>query len=309
MKEDEQEGLVRVLSHLRMDYTFVTRDTASDPTSENKSLHRQSPPCNEANISSICSADQDGGSNQLKQGPTALSHAISRDEPNEVGITSGWRDSSDMSAKCDFDVTGSSTQMDCVDASNADLPFSFNLPLSNWIWTDVEGSPCSGQTPLLAGENTSYGMPLNIETMENPPDCAETSGCAAHLDTGTREDDNTEALFDQLSNRIGSLQIEPGGHVRYWGPTSNFNLVDMPAPDNLTVHRTVRNDGQEYLDRLGIGKEVPHALEEHLTNLYFAWQDPTAHAVNRPVFEAARASWRDDNEDTPYYSEALQNSM
>ncbi|KAH8659465.1 fungal-specific transcription factor domain-containing protein, partial [Ilyonectria robusta] len=121
--------------------------------------------------------------------------------------------------------------------------------------------------------------------------------------------ESTEALVDQLSDRIGSLQIGPGGQVRYYGPTSNFNLVEMPAPDNLTVHRTVRNDGQEYLDFLGLGKAVPPELEAHLTNLYFTWQDPAFHVVNREMFEAAKATWTDNQEDTPYYSEALLNAI
>ncbi|KAJ4174631.1 hypothetical protein NW754_005050 [Fusarium falciforme] len=128
-------------------------------------------------------------------------------------------------------------------------------------------------------------------------------------DEAISDTESTEVLVDQLSDRIGSLQIGPGGQVRYYGPTSNFNLVEMPAPDNLTIHRTVRNNGQEYLDRLGIGKSVPADLEEHLVNLYFTWQDAAFHVVNRAMFEEARINWRDSKEDTQYYSEALLNSM
>ncbi|KAL0255058.1 hypothetical protein SLS55_009585 [Diplodia seriata] len=82
----------------------------------------------------------------------------------------------------------------------------------------------------------------------------------------------------------------------------------MPIPNTFTLHRTVRNDGQDYLNRLGLAKEVPQALEDHLVSLYFAWQDPALHVVTRDMFEAAKASWKQLN-DTPYYSEALQNAI
>lgn len=140
----------------------------------------------------------------------------------------------------------------------------------------------------------------------------DLTGPSTHLpppNEDTSSSKNTEALIDQLSERIGSLQIGPGGQVRYYGPTSNFNLVYMPPSDNLTVHRTVRNNGQEYLERLGLDKEVPSDLEEHLTKLYFAWQNPVFQVVKRKMFEEARVKWREKKQDTPYYSEALQNAM
>ncbi|KAF9875237.1 hypothetical protein CkaCkLH20_07057 [Colletotrichum karsti] len=82
----------------------------------------------------------------------------------------------------------------------------------------------------------------------------------------------------------------------------------MPTPDNMTVHRTVRNDGQEYLDRLDIGKEVPAEIEEHLVKLYFTWQDPASHVVQRNMYESAKLRWQEGT-DTPYYSEALRNAI
>ncbi|KAF4430341.1 Nitrogen assimilation transcription factor nirA [Colletotrichum fructicola] len=83
----------------------------------------------------------------------------------------------------------------------------------------------------------------------------------------------------------------------------------MPAPDNMTVHRTVRNDGQEYLDRLEIGKDVPNDIEDHLVNLYFTWQDPASHVVQREMYQKAKVQWCDHMVDNPYYSEALRNSI
>ncbi|KAF5005237.1 hypothetical protein FDECE_8295 [Fusarium decemcellulare] len=116
-------------------------------------------------------------------------------------------------------------------------------------------------------------------------------------------------LADQLSDRVGSLNIGKDGQIRHHGPTSNFNLVHMPEPDKLTIHRTVRDHGQQCLSALGLGQAVPSELVEHLTNLFFAWQNPILCIVNRPVFEKARMSWGIKAQVTQYFSEALMNSV
>lgn len=77
---------------------------------------------------------------------------------------------------------------------------------------------------------------------------------------------------------------------------------------SMNVHRTVRNDGTEHLDRLGVNKTVPPEIESHLMSLYFTWQDPSFHVVDRKMYEEARVKWN-DAEETSYYSEALRNAM
>lgn len=125
----------------------------------------------------------------------------------------------------------------------------------------------------------------------------------------TTSPESVDELADQLSDRVGTLHIRAGGHIRFYGSTSNFNLLESPATDvTMNVHRTVRNDGAEHLDRLGINKTVPPEIEKHLMNLYFTWQDPSFHVVDRKMFEEARMKW-DGAEDTSYYSEALRNAM
>lgn len=122
------------------------------------------------------------------------------------------------------------------------------------------------------------------------------------------DSDNTEALANQLSERIGSLHIGPIGNIRFLGPTSYFSLIKAPCTESLGVQQTKTHNNQDHLSRLGLGKRVPSSLEEHLTNLYFAWQDPSLHVVDRPMYESAKARRR-NGEETPYYSESLQNAM
>lgn len=137
-----------------------------------------------------------------------------------------------------------------------------------------------------------------------------TSCPSMEMDDGMSSSGSVDELVDQLSDRVGTLHIRPGGHIRFYGSTSNLNLLKTPAEDaNMNVHRTIRNDGAEHLHRLGISKAVPHDIERHLMSLYFTWQDPSFHVVDRAMFEEATVAWCERMEDTSYYSEALRNAM
>lgn len=185
-----------------------------------------------------------------------------------------------------------------------------NDDLLNWDWNVTDDPTLTLQAHHTPGTpSLGSGQLFNLSDSPKQPSRAQIPSYSSSSEEDYSDTENMEELVNRLSDRIGTLQIGPGGQVRYYGPTSNFNLVDMPAPDNLTVHRTIRNDGQECLNRLNIGKEVPIEIEDHLINLYFTWQDPALHVVNRDMYEKAKVRWRDAIEDTPYYSEALRNSM
>ncbi|KAL4754331.1 hypothetical protein BDW72DRAFT_190193 [Aspergillus terricola var. indicus] len=116
-----------------------------------------------------------------------------------------------------------------------------------------------------------------------------------------------EGLINELSDRVGMLQVGPGGQTQFYGPTSTFNLVDMLATANSGVN-IAQNYALDCLSQLGSHKAAPAALEEHLTNLYFCWQDPSLHVVDRKIYNAAKEKWYADG-NTPYYSESLRNAM
>ncbi|EEA28237.1 hypothetical protein TMatcc_003440 [Talaromyces marneffei ATCC 18224] len=135
-----------------------------------------------------------------------------------------------------------------------------------------------------------------------------------HEDDSTSEtgDEAEREVIEQLSSRMGTLKLAGDGHLRFYGPTSNLNLVDVastskqrPGPDV----RSVRHDGQELLNHLRIGQDVEPSLENHLIELYFTWQNPSLYIVDREMFMLARAKWRDELDDTPFYSEVLTNAM
>ncbi|KAK1976422.1 fungal-specific transcription factor domain-containing protein, partial [Colletotrichum cereale] len=140
--------------------------------------------------------------------------------------------------------------------------------------------------------------------------CSERTSLSDNDDDDAASGSTEEDLVNQISDRLGSLRVGPNGQISYHGPTSNFSLVDLPVgSDALFIDRTVRHDGQELLDNMGLGMPVPLDLGEHLIGLYFAWQDPLSHIVDRSVYEESKYDWFGREEETPYYSEALRNAM
>ncbi|CAM1510981.1 Fc.00g084940.m01.CDS01 [Cosmosporella sp. VM-42] len=301
MVEDEQATLMKVLGHLRLASALTNKDIIGDAARNSDTSPRQSP--NQNLLPDSNQGNQDGGDQTATQGLVSQSNIISWNRD-------GQNASNGINSIANSHVTTDSNDFQVMNKPSPDDPITAALNPPPWAWSNPEDPHFSFQPAFPFGTDTLGGiLPFDSSASNKPPERTQLPNCPPQSDEGQSDTENTEALVDQLSDRVGALQIGPGGQVRYYGPTSNFNLVEMPAPDNLTVHRTVRNDGQEYLDRLGIGKEVPPELEEHLANLYFAWQDPAFHVVNRGMFEAARVIWREKKEDTPYYSEALQNSI
>ncbi|KAK1716026.1 fungal-specific transcription factor domain-containing protein [Colletotrichum acutatum] len=175
--------------------------------------------------------------------------------------------------------------------------------IADWEWSPSENADNSITTGVGIASVRTPSHPL-LSTYSGEAALSDNEDDDAG--SGTTEED----LVNQLSDRLGSLQIGPNGRISYFGPTSNFSLMELPVgADTLAVDRTVRNDGQEHLDNMGYGKQVPQDLEDHLINLYFTWQDPFQHVVDRDLYEEAKHSWHEREEDTPYYSEALRNAM
>ncbi|KAJ5278857.1 fungal-specific transcription factor domain-containing protein [Penicillium angulare] len=204
---------------------------------------------------------------------------------------------------------------------SSSFPGTSNEPFLRTADNPVDDSQASltstGESDLQALSNTS--IPCDSSTthdnrqipQSNPVQPASLKGTegSSILQTNPQDSDDLEDIVHRLSDRMGSLQIGSDGRFRYYGPTSHFNLLQMPTPDNMTVHRTVRKDGWDYLHRLGLDLEVPPGMEEHLTNLFFTWHSPSIDVVDRNMYEMAKQQWNNHMEDTPYYSDALTNAM
>ncbi|KAL3487352.1 fungal-specific transcription factor domain-containing protein [Aspergillus germanicus] len=170
-----------------------------------------------------------------------------------------------------------------------------STPISPYGHGFLESSPSEAPMGTAFKELSGSSRPLVADDERTLVD-----GC------GSAED--IEGLIDELSDRLGTLHVEPGGKTQFYGPTSTFNLADMLNATYSKAHSTAQSDALECLTRLGANGTAPAALENHLINLYFCWQDPSFHVVDRGIYDEAMAKWY-AMEDTSFYSESLRNAM
>lgn len=176
---------------------------------------------------------------------------------------------------------------------------------------------------IYANINNGSGMHVNTglspDSLQLGMDMAQQPGVLlGQLPMEQRQDSDSDEeneaendVIEQLSNRIGTLKIAGDGHLRFYGATSNLNLVDVSATQQRQRPdaRTVRHDGQDILNHLRVGQPVDQALEDHLVELYFTWQNPSIYVVDKEMYLTARSKWRNEFDDTPFYSEVLTNAM
>ncbi|KAH6971311.1 fungal-specific transcription factor domain-containing protein [Ilyonectria destructans] len=295
MAKGDEAALVRVFSHLKLTHTFGAAYASAEPLPTNKTPSHQSP-------------------NQYHMLDQSQSH---QDRPRDSVTGQPLNHHSPPRPACDNVSEELPTRLDqgemAVSLNEIDLQQSGqhtpNNQPQNWMWNVAGDLNFNFQPPITVDTEALGGiLPFSTPSADEQQEDTRLAGLQ-QTDEAVSDTESTEALIDKLSERVGSLRIGPSGQIRYYGPFSNFNLMDIPTRDTPSSYRNIRSDGQEYLDHLDIGKEVPMQLEDHLENLYFAWQDPALHVVDRATFEEAKINWRLNQKDTPYYSEALQNSM
>lgn len=170
--------------------------------------------------------------------------------------------------------------------------------LANWDWTLDFGTCITPPSPDIPD--------IDIEPLQSPgeqferrPEPFAAVQTPPNLNNDTRSAEGIEDLIDELSDRMGTLRFGPGGRAHFYGPTSTFNLADAPVSIN-----TQKQGPVDYPKDTEYDRQVPLSLKEHLLNLYFTWQDPSSHVVDREMFEKGKIAW-DGMEVTPFYSETL----
>lgn len=147
----------------------------------------------------------------------------------------------------------------------------------------------------LADSNLFQIAPRAPVTETDPPD--------------SNEEEEEDEVTNQLSCRLGKLQVTHGGQLRYFGPTSNFTLLDILVDIAPSTPVSIQKGTQEILDSADLGLTVDEAFEKHLLQLYFAWNDPCLHVVSEEIFWRSRRRKIHDGVDTPYYSRSLVDAM
>ncbi|CAP91269.1 Pc13g02000 [Penicillium rubens Wisconsin 54-1255] len=123
------------------------------------------------------------------------------------------------------------------------------------------------------------------------------------------ETDSEDEVTDQFACRLGRVQLTHDGQLRYFGSTSNLNLLDVSDDIRNFTSSLFQKDAQDTLEDLGLNIEVEEAFEKHLLQLYFAWQDPCLHVVDSEAFWKAKNQNRYEGLTSAYYSQALCDAM
>ena len=118
------------------------------------------------------------------------------------------------------------------------------------------------------------------------------------------------SYMSPLSDRMGSLQIAEDGQLRFFGLTSNLHISHVgPFPLFNSNIRSVHWNEALILKAAGVGHEVEEELEDHLTKLYFTWENPNIPLVDEATYYQEKDRYRRLNQPSHRYSEVLNNAM
>lgn len=174
--------------------------------------------------------------------------------------------------------------------------------------------------PVLPASSATDPQPAMSETARGAP---EIAGPTIHQLSSTVSDDSPsdtqdyltvsgESLYDTspLADRMGSLQIAEDGQLRFFGPTSNLHISHVgPFPLFNSNIRSVHFNEGLILTAAGINNHVDEELEDHLTKLYFAWENPNIPLVDERAYYQGKNCYRKLNQPNNRYSEVLNNAM
>ncbi|KAL4933744.1 transcription factor domain-containing protein [Aspergillus undulatus] len=207
-----------------------------------------------------------------------------------------------------------------VNNQDTTSPFGFAFPQTSWEFAlPTAESLDSLYVNMNGGYQASPENGYSPDSLQLSQDIAQQPGVLLQQAQPERDDDSDSGeedeaekdVIEQISHRIGTLKIAGDGHLRFFGATSNLNLVDVSATQQRQRPdaRTVRHDGQDILNHLRVGQLVDQTLEDHLLELYFTWQNCSTYVVDKEMYYTARRNWREEFDDTPFYSEVLTNAM
>ncbi|KAJ5613821.1 hypothetical protein N7528_007475 [Penicillium herquei] len=198
----------------------------------------------------------------------------------------------------------------------------FSLPAEEDLQSPTQDSPNSILTawdfdlgvetcitiPQLDAEDFLKLSPSDIPSIGEDALMALLQPASKEDEQISKSSSDIEDIIDEISNRVGTLKISPGGNTQFRGPTSAFNLAGVMHSEEPDERPPTRRLSVECRNCPGLEPEIPPELEEHLLKLYFCWQDPSSHIVDRRIYEEAKVKWQ-NMEETSFYSDALRYSM
>ncbi|EON68437.1 hypothetical protein W97_07761 [Coniosporium apollinis CBS 100218] len=205
----------------------------------------------------------------------------------------------------DFMMPGATLQPD-IDMGSVD-----------WVWSLPQMVPSIPMQPNDDVDLTDAAQGLitntsNFQSWNPAASPADNTNQNVHDSTehgaSSSEDEHDDEIIEQLSTRLGALLIGDMGELRYYGPTSNLTLTEggIPREHRPSVTRRSKEAIAE-LEQNGIGHDPDIDLVDQLIDLYFTWQDPSCHIVDKLIFHEERDLCKGSDRESSLYSAALEN--
>lgn len=187
------------------------------------------------------------------------------------------------------------------------------LPLSR---PDYLLPPTSSVSSSAVVSDSTTGNSQVADASQRAAPATDPKICTAPTESSPSTSDsgnalpNTPRVMNPLSDRSGSLQIAEDGQLRFFGPTSNLHISHVgPFPLFNSNIRTIHGNESLILRAANVDYPVDEELENHLTKLYFAWENPNIPIVDEGTYYQEKARYRKYNLVSHRYSEVLTNAM
>ncbi|KAE8345041.1 hypothetical protein BDV24DRAFT_171008 [Aspergillus arachidicola] len=193
-----------------------------------------------------------------------------------------------------------------------------SLLLSHHIELPASRPGCILPAVSTIPPSASEAQPMETISQTNSDQVAYLADQAISIPSNESSPDTQDRVsvsvdsFDMgsLSDRMGSLQIAEDGQLRFFGPTSNLHISHVgPFPLLNANIRSVHWNEDHILKAAGVDLYVDEELEEHLTRLYFTWENPNIPLVDEAAYREAKHRYRKLQEITHRYSEVLNNAI
>jgi hypothetical protein len=302
MPDDKDATLQKILDTLGMTEQAVSLiPPPSNPTMKPPSMvKRDEYPLPPSTMVSFDVSSEEFGRRNLEQQHTTGLPVTEQDNclpDSELSSIPQHNDSSIIALESNQSVLTEDSPGSIFNAWLFDLDFGTHIAPSG---PDKQEQQQQSSQPILrSSPNDDLAIAPTAQTGSTEPVYSD-SGSTLFEEPASTSD--IEGLVDEISDRVGILKIGSGGKTRFYGPTSTFNLREMPVSDSYEA------DQPSHTYHSGSEEEIPAALEDHLLDLYFSWQDPSYHVVDRYIYEEAKEKWN-NLEETPFYSEALRYAM
>lgn len=201
-----------------------------------------------------------------------------------------------------------------LNEESADLSADFN---ADWMLSLTSSDALYGDFGI---DTTTSTIPMNFLNNNFDPHShfdeptleqySQHADPTSDDDASSRDEEDHKDVTGQISNRTGTLLDTDKGNWRFYGATSILSLSkDTPTPPFKSKGLCQRERMSAQLSLLELNHDFEAEILQELTELFFAWQNPSSNMVHRGTFDRAREIYLEDGEETTFYSELLVSAM